>query len=186
MSKKDKFWSVAELAFTKASIGTLAIAIEMGGFYTWDRFGRYCHISSKGGTNDWGKIYNNVLDKLAEGHVGDEEDSDYYYRMMVEQTVLSMSGWTESKLPDFEKIQAEWNKKYVGITEIPKHHEPASQSKVWNVVEGLIKLHFKDEGIIDDLKGEHSMKANDVCKQLELVGVNITSKTLKTYLKNSK
>ena len=51
-----------------------------------------------------------------------------------------LRGWTESKLPDFEKLQSKWNKKYAGMTETPGHSEPATQVKIRDALERLVNL----------------------------------------------
>jgi hypothetical protein len=66
-----------------------------------------------------------------------------------------LRGWTESKLPDFEKLQSKWNKRYAGMTETPEHFEPATQAKIWDVLERLANLRQASD-VLYDLKNKNS------------------------------
>lgn len=182
MSEKDTFKSIAYLAFSDQSVGRLATAIEKDGFYTRDEFGRYMHVPPVGEEDLYSEIRNNVLKVLAQGYKADEHDFDYFYDHMTSPTLLNMSGWMESTLPDFEELQANWNNEHIGTTEAPTLPEPAPQSKVWDVLKGLLKMNY-NKGIIDDLKADYSSMAAKICNDLKNQGVNITSKTLKNYIK---
>lgn len=185
--KKDPFRSVAELAFSKESVGKLATAIEETGFYTWDRYGRYIFVPPVKANE--AAIHsdrrNELLNKLAEGYKGIEEDSDFFYEQMQRPTILSLSGWTESNLPKFEKVQEEWNHKNLGLAKIPVLSEPKGATKVWDLVAGLLLMVFGKE-ILDDLRKPHSFKTIAVCEKIKNEGgVTITPTTLKSYLKKA-
>lgn len=182
MKEKDSFISIAELGFTDQSTRKLATAVEMVGFYTWDRFGRYIFVPATGEIHKDKR--DRVLNDLVNGYKGIEEDSDYFYDQLQIPTNLSLSGWTKSKLPDFQALQIEWNKKHAaGITESPKHSElPPTQSKIYDALEGLIRLQFNDD-FLEGLKQGSSDQILNLKTKLETVGVNIDAKTLNKYFK---
>ncbi len=187
MSKKDSFNSLAHLAIHSVTVDRLASAIELEGFYTWDRFNRFIHIPSNDNDedNDYSDIRKTVLDALAEGIIADENDNDDFHITTEHLTILEQCGWYESKLPEFEKTQEDWNQKYAGIKVVPERKEPANQSKIWTVLEGVLRLKYSEE-VIAELKNPHTDKASMICKQLGTKGVKIDPKTLKLYLQKSK
>jgi hypothetical protein len=119
MSTNDPFKSIAELAIIEVPINKLATAIEMVGFYTWDRFGRYTHVIPADSDAQNKRLLSVVLDALAKGFKGDEIDSDYFDKMRFGPTILNLSGWTESTIPNFDKLGEQWNQQHLGELEVP-------------------------------------------------------------------
>ena len=81
MSEIDSFISVWDLVTDDRSTSKLATAIETVGFYTWDRFGRYIHISFETKEDAHIAIRNELLNELAGGYKGNEEDQEYFYHL---------------------------------------------------------------------------------------------------------
>ncbi|MDV6341125.1 hypothetical protein R2103_05000 [Nitrosomonas sp. Is24] len=196
MSKLENqsFTSIAQLCLdSQYSIAEIASAIELVGFYTWDKLGRFIYVLPKEKIqDDFRKLYEDLLEHLSEVIRGGYEfDEDYFQKSSQGLENLKRCGWPSLNLPDFGEQRIKWNEKYLGknikafslqsVTE----QEPATQSKVWDLVAGLIKLSFEDEfpNIIDDLTSGHSKHLNTVCaKLLTEANVSITTKTLKNYL----
>jgi len=181
MKQSEKFWSIAELGATAISVAQLATAIEQNGIYTWDRFGRFLLIGPDNKDTQLAQLKEQILKELSLGWKQDEQDLQYFSDK-IHDTLLSDCGWFDSKLPDFDKIFAIWGQKNAGINEQPEKSVIASQSKIYDVLRGLIILKF-GQNVLNDLESEHSMKASYVVNKLSTdASVNITSKTLKTYL----
>jgi hypothetical protein len=119
MSNKNTFISIAELAATEVSISRLATAIEMVGFNAWDRFGRFTHVKPIDADNEQGRLRNSVLDALAKGYKGDEVDIEYFENMRFGPSVLSLSGWTESTVPNFDQLHNEWSQQHTDQLSVP-------------------------------------------------------------------
>ncbi len=180
MNKREPFWSIPQLFEAGYSITEIATAIEVDGFYTWDRFGRFVKVPpiDKGGI--FSELRDAVLDALAEGIKAGEVDSDYFLNMYG-PTVLGTSGWDESKLPNFGELETAWSKKYSGSVNTPSKQEPPKQSKIWDVFRGLLRVKYGD-GVIDDLNSGYSEYGSKIKQDLELKGIDIETKTLKTYI----
>jgi len=168
------------------SISDIASAIEIGGFYTWDRFERFIYVKPDGECHR--ELFDNVLNSLAKTVLGHGElNADFMFSESSELNLLENCGWPDSNLPDFKGLRHKWNAKYLGDTSsiLKKNvkEDPATQSKIWDVLEGLVKLHFEKKypGIVEDLKSSHSDHASDVCGELQTVGLSIEPKTLKKY-----
>jgi hypothetical protein len=188
--EETSFNSIADLCLDSThSINAIAAAIELIGFYTWDKLGRFIYVSPDKDAHK--KLCGDLVDHLSEACKGGYEfDEDYFDTPSQGLINLKRCGWIASDLPDFEKLRIEWDHKNLGkkTKSLPlkslEESQPATQSKVWDVVAGLIELKFKKE-VLEDLKKEKSMEANMVCIQLATVGINIDPKTLKKYLKKT-
>jgi len=124
MSNKESFISFAELAATEVPISKLVTAIEMVGFCAWDRFGRYTQVKPTDVSDENERLRSSVLDALAKGYKGDEVDIDYFENMRFGPSVLTLSGWAESAMPDFDQLKKEWDQQHIGELVIPT--KPAS------------------------------------------------------------
>ena len=121
MKIKDPFISLAELVITDQPIGRLATAIEVVGFYTWDRFRRFTLVTQESTSEEHNNLFKWVLDALAKGVKEDEIDFDYYNEMSFGPTILNLCGWTKSTIPDFEKLNKEWVQCNVDSTNEPSY-----------------------------------------------------------------
>ncbi len=181
-NNQTKFNTLGELLLQKISTPTLATAIEGGGIYTWDRFGRFAKAceTNKAFILDlladqykWETDYEvyvkdsgqhlSPLDKCQTGPQNAEEAEDW-------DNPFDQFGWPEDAPPDFNNIQQsqiEAEPKNVG-----KVRRKASDAFIAAFVKLLVEIAKRDSKIdIDALPGTKKDLFSVACKfsdQLDL------------------
>ena len=87
-------------------------------------------------------------------------------------------GWCLKELPEFEVI---WQKA-TKTDQLTEDKDPAPQSKVYELIKGLLVLHFGKE-ILSKLEKERSEDVERVRQALACKGYNFDAKTLRKYIK---
>ena len=170
-------------------VADIATAIEKVGFYTWDRYGRFMHIKPSLDGSPCSPKCEEILEKLAflhEKNIAARRKVGEQGRELLRETGhdLFWAGWRKGELPDFASLRREWHQAHAGTDDVPdqpRRSEPASQSKSYDVVKGLLMLKYGDD-VIDDLTRSRSMKAKPICDALASKEIKVSPKKLKEYV----
>ncbi len=100
---------------------------------------------------------------------------EYYY---MEEELLEFLKYRGIKLDAIPNTSTEGNSKgYTPVT------EPASQSHIYRLLKGLIRLYYGSD-IFEDLKLKKSKQLSEIHRDLDQAGYKFDIQTLRKYLKN--
>jgi hypothetical protein len=132
----------------KISIGILATAIEEGGIWGWDRFGRFKRFT-KESTGDDATVYSKVLETLAQQHAWRDEGRNDQQSPLdwagdsPEDGGCFHFGWPESDPPNFEEIAAKASKHPAAPPKKPSAREENNDK----VLIGALLQVFSQKGV---------------------------------------
>ena len=112
---KNGFLPIASVIL-EFGVSKTICAMDIHGFYCWDKFGRYLYVNSDSHDEVILSARREVMNEISEGIIDDEIDLEYFQARQHYPNPISHSGWKLSEVPDIDQASVLWKEKYIGST----------------------------------------------------------------------